>query len=111
MKVDLPKRSRERDDLEPGSKRLLHQNDEHSTSIHQFISLQKYGGRSRKVLTAIDENVSTLKYTSCQKSFNSHLTRFHAVLHKEKDRKGILELVSFCTWKTSKYAEYLRVDI
>ena len=70
--------------------------------------------RKKNILTAVDTNRLTLKYTSCQRSFESCLTRFHAVLRKEKEKKKVLELecgLSSYTRKTNcpdKYAEYLR---
>ncbi len=59
----------------------------------------------KNIATLVDEDGKILRYTTPQRNFESKLTRFKAVLSKEKTRRGIERIessLSTCSWEDKR---------
>lgn len=96
------------------------QNDEHLK--HTFGNMPP--GRpvgldpgKKNILTMADENGNSLKYTACQRNFESKLVRYRRVLSVEKDKNCVCELETYLSnfeGKSNdplKYEEYLKARV
>ena len=67
----------------------------------------------KNVITAVDKEGRTLRYTSSQRTFESGLTRYRKVIEREKNKKGISQIeaklsrLCFRTVNWETYKEYL----
>lgn len=58
----------------------------------------------------VDEDRVHLKYSTCQRNFESRLTRYKSVLSKEKKEHGINEMeseLSSVSWRTNDFVKYM----
>lgn len=71
----------------------------------------------KNILTMADRDGNSLKYTACQRNFESKLVRYRKVLSEEKDKNRVYELETYLSQfegksnDPTKYEEYLKARV
>ena len=71
----------------------------------------------KNILTMVDRDGNSLRYTACQRNFESKLMRYRKVLSEEKDKNCVTELETYLSQFDGKsndplkYEEYLKARV